>query len=96
MKIRVYVPSKGGKKADKDTKITLMLPSFLVFNGLTARIVSSLLKKAKKKGSDLPVLIPASVFRRLFRAIRRAKRRHPDWALVDLKTQDGTKVFLKL
>ena len=82
-----------------DTKsLTIRIPSFLLFNPITAtlcgsRIIRSIMKDDKNKDD---IRITAKDARKLFREINRARRKHKDWYIVDVADGDGESVKIKL
>lgn len=75
---------------EKDgTNRWIPLPTGLIFNGLTASI-------AAKTASGYGVTITARQMNRLFAIVRRYKKAHPDWVLVDVQSADGDHVMVKL
>lgn len=81
--MRINVNESSGRS------IRLRLPHGLVLNGLTAGIFS-----AKLKEED--VNISSKQLRILFRAIRKYKRTHPQWKLMEVQSQDGDTVEITL
>ena len=69
--------------------IRLRLPHGLVLNGLSATLFSAKLKKAD-------VNLSGKQLRILFRAIRKYKREHPEWKLIEVQSQDGDTVEIVL
>ena len=67
----------------------------MIFNGLVATIGAAYLKKDSQKHKNTPQ-IPASALRRLFREIRRAKRHHKGWNIVEVTSAEGDDVVIRL
>ena len=65
--------------------INLRLPTGLLLNGLTAKIVCGFL-------NDNGVSIPHSQMNVLFRELERYRKKHPDWKLVEVDSADGEHV----
>ena len=88
MKIAIKSPQKS---------FTLRFPSFLIFNGLVAslcgsKFVSSILEK---NSDGIQVKISSKDTRRLFKEIRKARRRYKNWYIVEV--EDGNEsVKIKL
>lgn len=74
-------------KPERD--IRLLLPTGLVLNGLSAQIVSLAMRKKDVR------LSPAQLSG-LFRELRRFKREHPDWVLVEAETASGEYITVRL
>ena len=71
------------------TRFTLPLPNRVVFSHLTARLLS---RAAAEGGVDLP----SAQLLAFFRALRRYRRAHPGFALVEVRTKDGGLVEIRL
>lgn len=69
--------------------IRILIPTGLALNRVSAAVISSELKKKNVK-------IPPARLYRLFREIRKYKRRHSEWTLVDVQRTDGEHVTVKL
>ena len=67
----------------------LRLPSGLVLSGFSATFIAGKIKK------DHPN-ITGKQLRILFRAIRKYKRTHPEWTLVEIQDQQGTQIEIAL
>lgn len=65
------------------------LPTGLMFNSLTAPI-------AARAAAQSGVNITARQMNRLFDAVRRYKKAHPDWVLVEVQSADGDDIRIKL
>ena len=82
-----------------DTKsLTIRIPSFLLFNPITAtlcgsRIIRSIMKDDKNEDD---IRITAKDARKLFREINRVRRKHKDWYIVDVEDGEGESVKIKL
>ena len=79
-------------------KLTIRIPSFLLFNPITAtlcgsRIIRSIMKDDENEND---IRITAKDARKLFRVINRARRKHKDWYIVDVADEDGESVKIKL
>lgn len=69
-----------------DLKITLPFPTSLACSGLVARIA------AKHAGGN----ISAEQLSRLFKEIRRYRRSHGSWTLIDAQDSDGTHITVRV
>ena len=65
--------------------INLRLPTGLLLNSLTAKIVCGFL-------NDNGVSIPRSQMNVLFHELERYRKKHPDWKLVEVDSADGEHV----
>lgn len=65
--------------------INLRLPTGLLLNSLTARIVCGFL-------NDKGVSIPHCQMNVLFREVERYRKKHPNWKLVEVDSADGEHV----
>ena len=79
-------------------KLTIRIPSFLLFNPITAtlcgsRIIRSIMKDDENEND---IRITAKDARKLFREINRARRKYKDWYIVDVIDEDGESVKIKL
>lgn len=79
----VRVRSKDGPN------LTIPLPTGLLCNRLTAGIA------AKAMAQNGVNATPAQMVR-FFQTVRRYKRKHPDWVLVEVQSADGDYVYVKL
>ena len=78
--------------------LTIRIPSFLLFNPITAtlcgsRIIRSIMKDDKNEDD---IRITAKDARKLFREINRVRRKHKDWYIVDVEDGEGESVKIKL
>lgn len=88
MKIAIKSPEKS---------FTLRFPSFLIFNGLVAslcgsKFVSSIIEN---NSGGIQMKISAKGTRKLFREIRKARRRYKNWYIVEVEGGDES-VKIKL
>ena len=74
---------------DSSTHFWLLLPTGLLLNRLSARIVSHFLKKAN-------ISLTRSQAMSLIKAIKRYKRRHHKWKLVEVQGKNRDRVEIKL
>lgn len=72
-----------------ETRLTIPIPTGLVFNRFTARFIPLALAD-----SGVPVTADQAV--RLVDIINRFRKTHPDWVLVDVQSADGERVRVKL
>ncbi len=70
--------------------MNIRLPSAVFLNSLTAKIVT---KKISEKSN---VELTFSQAKKIVRAIRDAKKRFPDWVLVEIDEKDGEHVEIRL
>lgn len=85
--MRIFVQEHGEKP------IRLIFPTGMIFNRLTALIGSKVIKE--HAGEELSALTSAQL-NRLFREIRRIKRKHPKFELVNVESNDGDMVRIIL
>jgi len=71
-------------------RFTIPLPTGVVLNGITTKIISSELKKH----SDIP--LTEEQLKVLIKELKRAKKTFPKLPLVDVQTADGEKVLITL
>ena len=88
MKIAIKSPEKS---------FTLRFPSFLIFNGLVASLCGSKLASrfVENHADGVQVKLSPKNSRRLFREIRRARRRYKNWYIVEVEDGDES-VKIKL
>ena len=72
-----------------EANLRIPIPTGLVFNDLTAALVP---KFMEQNG----VTITAKQARKFIRAMKKYKRRHRDWTLVEVQSADGDYVEIKL
>ncbi|MBO1679740.1 hypothetical protein [Bittarella massiliensis (ex Durand et al. 2017)] len=70
-------------------RLRLPIPNRLAFSGLSARVFS---RAARERGVELT----AAQILTLFQAIRRYRKAHPGFTLVEVRTKDGGAVEIKL
>ena len=70
-------------------KFFIPIPNCLLLNRLSVIIAHN---ELKKHGID----IPQKKLYALVKAIRRYKRRHPKWTLVEVQSSDGDDVEIKM
>ena len=76
--------------------VRLLLPTWLIFNDLTAIIGAKQINKhITVKNKEQAALTPADI-RKLVKEVRRLKRKYPGWTLIDVESADGSKVKVKL
>lgn len=83
--MRIHVKAEG-------RRINLILPTGLMLNRLTAQIISA----KTKDDAELEIQLSGEQLNQLFRIIRRVKKVHPDWTLVEVRTHGGEEVTIKL
>lgn len=75
-------------------KFLFFLPDFLIFSSLGAAFLTS---GAKKYGGDsASVVITGKTMRMMRRSIRKMKKIHKNWNLVEVKSADGDNVLITL
>ena len=72
-----------------DFKLRIPFPAGLVFNDLTAALVPKIMEQNG-------MTITTKQARKLIRAMKKYKRRHRDWVLVEVQSADGDYVEIKL
>lgn len=72
---------------DTDTNIRLAIPDFLIYSRLTLVLV--------KKYSGFDLMEKANL-KSLRKAVRKFKRRHKNFVLVEVRSKDGEDVTIKL
>lgn len=81
---------------EKEKKaICIRFPTRLALNNLTARIATSKRVMEKLDEKDVPPLTYPQM-KAVVRAIHEARRRFPDWTLVEVEEADGEKITVKL
>lgn len=70
-------------------RLRLPIPNRLAFSGLSARVFA---RAARERGVELT----AAQILTLFQAIRRYRKAHPGFPLVEVRTKDGGAVEIKL
>ncbi len=76
-------------KENEGRRIRILMPTGLVFNGVTAGIAS---KQLEKYGTN----ITRKQMMALIKAMKRYRRAHPEWVLVEVRDADGDFVQVKL
>ena len=74
---------------DKDTHLNLPIPTRLVFNGLTAGLLCWGLEKHGTHVSRKQLMV-------FVKELRRFRRRHPRWTLVEVEGHEGEQVKITL
>lgn len=72
-----------------EVNLRIPIPTGLVFNDLTAALVPKLM-------AQNGMTITAKQARNFIRAMRKFKRRHRDWTLVEVQSAEGDYVEIKL
>lgn len=81
--MKIIVEEKEGQD------INLQLPTGLVLNGITAGVISRL---CEKNG----VQIPKEYMKELIKEVKKYKKEHPEWTLVEVCERNGDRVEIKL
>lgn len=81
--MKVFVKPASGRD------IRILFPSLLVWNDVTAGLLSCFLKKEG-------VHVSAGQLRRLFRLLREYRWKHPAWTFAEVHCADGTHIMVKL
>ena len=76
----------------EETNLTLRLPGFLLYGRLGSRIAGGLARKYLP--AEMP--LPADAVARLMAELRRFRRAHPHWVLVDVQSSSGEIVRITL
>ena len=84
MKIRVR---------EDDTNINLWLPTNLIFGKLTVKLVNTV---GRKYAGESLEKIPPEALEKLFAQLRRIKKKHGSWELVEVESADGSIVRITL
>ena len=81
----------------EEKNLNLRFPSFLIFNGAVASLGCRFINSYMKKHSaDVQLNISPKDARRLFKEIRKAKRKFKNWYIVEVDDKDGESVKIKL
>lgn len=83
--MNVFIKEGG----EKPKKFRIILPTSLIFNRFTAGFAA---KEAEKNGAK----ISKKQMINLFKAVKKYKRRHKDWTLVEMISSNGDEVRVKL
>ncbi|MBQ7363044.1 MAG: hypothetical protein IJW48_01195 [Clostridia bacterium] len=81
--MKITVSEKNGKE------INVWFPTWLILNRFGARITWQVLKKHE-------VHITSRQLRRLVRAMKKCKKTHPGWRLVEVSEHDGGRVVIDI
>ena len=84
--MRIHVHSQG-------RQIRLILPTQVIFSAPVAWISSAVMRKYVP---DAAGNLPPEAIRKLFREVRRTKRKYGSWDLVEVDSQSGEKVLIRL
>lgn len=84
MKIRV----KSG-----DANINLVFPTNLIFGRLTVKLIHAF---GRKYAGEALEKIPPEAMEKLFAELRRIKKKHGSWELVEVESADGSIVRVTL
>lgn len=76
---------------DLKRDINIALPTTLVFSNLSAHILSSAVKK--ESGADA---LSADTIQKIFIILRKFKKAHPDFVLVEVNTSGGEHIVINL
>ena len=83
--MNVFIKEGG----EKPKKFRIILPTSLIFNRFTAGFAA---KEAEKNGAK----ISKKQMIDLFKSVKKYKRRHKDWTLVEMISSNGDEVRVKL
>ena len=78
---------KGGSHTD----VNLVIPTNLIFNRVSILLLQQI---CKKQNVDLPLSKKQLID--FMKVIRKYKRHHPNWKLVEVESADGEKVEISL
>ena len=81
--MRIRVKEKDG------SNYLIPLPTGLICNRLTALI-------AARAASEYGVRVSPARLVRLFTALKRYKKQHPEWVLAEVHSADGDHIYVKL
>ncbi len=87
---------------DKNHRFSLLLPNILLINSWLLNEDSKFHQKYVKKHmedgehGEISFCLSGKAARRARRIIRKTRRKHPDWYLVDVQSSDGEIVKIKL
>ena len=84
MKIRVH---------GDDANVNLILPTNLVFGNIVVKLVNTV---GRRYAGEALEKIPPEALERLFAEMRRIKKKHGSWELVDIESADGSIVHITL
>lgn len=93
--MKITVKSKGHS-------FSILLPNILVVNSQVLNSNSKLSRKYIQKHAEeaseqpFPFSLSKKAARRARKIIRKTRRKHPDWYLVDVRSSDGEIVRIKL
>ena len=76
-------------KAEEKTKLWIGIPSFLLYNRISALIIQ---RKMKKEGKT----VKTGEIVKFFKALNKYRRKNKDWVIVDILSSDGGSVKIKL
>lgn len=74
---------------DKDSHLNIPIPTRLVFNGLTAGLLCRGLEKHGTHMTRKQLMV-------FVKELRRFRRRHPRWTLVEVEGHEGEQVKITL
>lgn len=74
---------------DKDSHLNIPIPTGLVFNGLTAGLLCRGLEKHGTHVTRKQLMV-------FVKELRRFRRRHPKWTLVEVEGHEGEQVKITL
>lgn len=81
-------------KAGDKTR-SLILPTALALNRLTAQLAAGRARSAAKDVGN-GIMLSGAQLNRLFGVIKSCKKKHPDWILVEVHGHGGEEVSIKL
>ncbi|MBQ8408030.1 MAG: hypothetical protein IJY39_04120 [Clostridia bacterium] len=87
--MRIHVNANG-------RRINLILPTAVVLNRLTAQLMADKARSAAMENAGVSITLTGAQLGRLFRAIKRCRKKYPDWVLVEVKAHKGEEVTIKL
>lgn len=79
--------------SDAGKKMDLILPTALIFSRLTVWLA---MKLGRKYAGDVMKDIPPEALDALFAEMRRIKKKHGKWDLVQIESADGETVLIRL
>lgn len=87
--MRIHVKADG-------RNINLIFPTALALNRLTAQFMAGKARSAAMENAGVSVTLTGAQLNQFFRAIRRCRKKYPDWVLVEVRAQKGEEVIIKL
>lgn len=77
------------KVKSSDAHFSLIIPTSFICSKLGVKLISRYCIKDKGKLSDIQI-------REMAAALKKFRKKHRDWVLVDVRSNDGERVLIKL